>query len=154
MHDLGRGPHGQRIGAAVVFRDNAAGFHRHGRVTVMNEAPAQTVRAGVHRRGAVALFRVQKRGDIASEMFVDQACAVGQRCFRFCQRRQGDEFRFDQFERVFGDITAVGDRQRECFAHVADFILGDQRLVRDQNVGVDPVAPALRRHDLHAVDRR
>ena len=110
----------------------------------MNEAALEAVRGGLQPLGTGTLFGMQKRRDVAPEMFVHQRCPVHQRALGIGQRLQRFKVRLDQFQRVLGDVAAVGDDQRECLADIAQLVVRDQRLVGNQDVGIDPVAPALR----------
>ena len=152
-HLTGR-PDGQRIFARIVIGHHPTAFNRHCRIAVMGEPAFQAVRCRFQRLCALTLRGVEDGRDIAAEMFMQQRRTVGQGIFRPGNRRQWIEIGFDQFDRVFGEIAAFRDDQCIGLADEAQLVMGDQRLVGDQDVGIDPVAPPLRRGYLHAADGR
>ena len=91
--------------------------------------------AGGHARGRERAVHVAAperplRQNVGRKVFVQERRALDRRLLRIRQRRQRFDVDFDQSERVFRDIPALGDDGRDRFADVTQLAEGERRYVR------------------------
>ena len=85
---------------------------------------------------------------------MDDGGAVAQRLFRIEHRRQRLEIELDQLRRVLGGIAAVRHDDRNRLADVADLVMGQQRLLRIDELVLHQRRPFARQRQLRVRHRR
>ncbi len=131
VHDLGRRPDRHRIGAAVVFGDDAPAFHRHRGVAVMDKAAFQAMRRGGERGLDIAFADRELADLVAAEVLVKQHGVGRDRALRVDDRGQRVEVERDEFGGVLGGVAAVGDDDGDRLADKPHLVVGEQWLGRD-----------------------
>ena len=121
---------------------------------MMVEAPLEPVRRARQRAVDVALADA-KFADQVGVVFVVQHRSAGlQRRFRIHDGRQRFEIDGDQLGRVFGEIAAFGQDDRDRLADMAHLVIGEQRLLRIEERVLDLRGPFPRQRQLGVGHRR
>ena len=96
---------------------------------MMVKAPLEPVRRARQRAVDVALSDAKFPDQVGVVSVVQHRSARLQRRFRIHDGRQRFEIHGDQLGRVFGEITAFGQDDRDRLADVAHLVIGEQRLL-------------------------
>ncbi len=137
-----------------MHADHAAAFHRRRRVAVVMEAALELVRGARERGIDVALADGEGADQVGGEFVVDHRCARAQRRFRVDHRRQRIEIEADQLGGVLGGVAALRQDHGDRLADVADLVVGEQRLLRIDELVLDLRGPLARQRELRVRHRR
>ena len=154
MHHLGGGPDRHRIGARIVQADDAAAFHWQCDVAVMVETPLQPARRAFENGIGIAFADGEGADQVGGEFVVDDGGAGFERFFWIEHRRQRLEIELDQLRRVLGGIAALRHDDRNRLADVADLVMGQQRLLRIDELVLHQRRPFARQRQLRIRHRR
>ena len=96
----------------------------------------------------VALLDHEGADQVGAEAIVHDSRALGERRFGIEHGGQRFDVEPDQLRRVFGRMAAVGHDHRHGFADVPDLVVGEQRLLRIDELVLDLRRPFARQRKL------
>ncbi len=165
MRRLRRGPHLKPVSDRIVARQHRAAFERHGAAAVEKKLRLEHVRRVPERRLDVAVAHGHVSRNVGRNIAVHARRAGRDRVARIAHRRKHFVIHLHRRSRIFRQITAVGDNNRNCLPDVADLLARQRKLrarrldrrVRHQH-GDLPVRHARRQivgdeHRMHARHR-
>jgi len=122
----------QRILAGGVFGQIGAVLHGERRLAAHAKAAADPHRRSLHLGIDIAALELTRQQHVGAGAFVQQRRIRPDRGFRIDHDRQRLEIDLDQFERVFGEIAALGHHRDHRLADIAHLALRQ----RNQRRGV------------------
>ena len=120
----------------------------------MVETPLQPARRALEHGIGIAFADGEGADQVGCEFVVDDGGAGVERLFRIEHRRQRLEIELDQLRRVLGGIAALRHDDRNRLADVADLVVGQQRLLRIDELVLHQRRPFARQRQLRIRHRR
>jgi hypothetical protein len=137
-----------------VLRNDAAAFHGNGAIAVMMEAALELVRGACKRGLGVALAHGEGANEVAGELVMDNGRALAQCRLGINHRGQWIEVCGHQRRCILGGVAAFGQHHRDRLADVANLVMGEQRLLRIDDIVPHVLRPFSRQRELRVRHRR
>ena len=154
VHDLTGRPDRNGVGAFVVNADDAAALHRDRTIAVVVEAPLEPVRRARQRSFDVALGQAKLANHVGVVFVMQDRSAGLESRLGIHNGRQRLEIEGDQLGRVFREIAVFSQDDRDRLADMAHLVVGEQRLLRIEELVLDLRGPFPRQRQLGVGDRR
>ncbi len=117
------------VGAGIPLRHHAAGLDRRGDAVLVEEAAFENAMRPRRRAAIIALALMHMGRDIAAEIVMDMRSSEdASACSRSTTAGRYFEIDLDGIERVFGNITAFRDHDRQRLADMVDPAFGQRHL--------------------------